>query len=278
MPNKFRIVFIGDVCGKPGRKMVHKGVPLIRAFLQPDMVIANGENSAGGLGITRETAQELFEGGVDLISGGNHIWDKKDGLELIENDPRIVRPGNYPDGVPGRGSVLVSHHKSPFLLVNVQGRVFMEPVVDNPFTYLNKVLEEYSVKVILVDFHAEATAEKQAMGFFLDGRVSVVLGTHTHVPTGDLRILRSGTAFQSDVGMCGSLDSVIGMRYEPVLKRFLTGMYHKFEVAGENPIMDCSLIDVDIDTGRAAYTRAFRFYSDSFEKQLEEYTSESPHS
>ncbi len=274
MPNNFRIVFIGDVCGKPGRKMVGKGVPLIRAFLQPDIVIANGENSAGGLGITHDTARELFDGGVDLISGGNHIWDKKDGLELIEHDPRIVRPGNYPEGVPGRGSILVSHHKAPLLIVNVQGRVFMEPVVDNPFTYMGKVLEGYEAKVILVDFHAEATAEKQAMGYFLDGKVSAVLGTHTHVPTGDLRVLRNGTAFQCDVGMTGSLDSVIGMRHEPVLKRFLTGMYHKFEVAGDNPIMDCSLIDVDADTGRAFYTRAFRFYSDTIEKQLEEYTSQ----
>lgn len=273
MPNKFRIVFIGDVCGKPGRKMVRKAVPLFKAFLQPDIVIANGENSAGGLGITKITADELFESGIDLISGGNHMWDKREGIDLIEQDMRIVRPGNYPDGVPGRGSILVAHHKAPLLLVNIQGRVFMEPVVDNPFTHMTKLLEEYEAKIIVVDFHAEATAEKQAMGYHLDGKVSAVLGTHTHVPTGDLRILRNGTAFQSDVGMTGSLDSVIGMRHEPVLKRFLTGMYHKFEVAGDNPILDCSLIDVDIRSGRALFVRSFRFYEETIEPQLEEYTS-----
>ncbi len=273
MPNKFRIVFIGDVCGKPGRKMVRKAVPLFKAFLQPDIVIANGENSAGGLGITKITADELFESGIDLISGGNHMWDKREGIDLIEQDMRIVRPGNYPDGVPGRGSILAAHHKAPLLLVNIQGRVFMEPVVDNPFTHMTKLLEEYEAKIIVVDFHAEATAEKQAMGYHLDGKVSAVLGTHTHVPTGDLRILRNGTAFQSDVGMTGSLDSVIGMRYEPVLKRFLTGMYHKFEVAGDNPILDCSLIDVDIRSGRALFTKSFRFYEETIELQLEEYTS-----
>lgn len=268
MPNKFRIIFIGDVCGNPGRRMVQKGVPLMRAFMQPDLVIANGENSAGGLGITRATAEEIFNSEVDLITGGNHIWDKKEGLDLIEHEMRIVRPGNYPDGVPGRGSILLAHHKATVLVVNVLGRVFMEPVVDNPFSYLDKILSEYDARIILVDFHAEATAEKQAMGFFLDGRVSAVLGTHTHVPTADLRILQKGTAYQSDVGMTGALDSVIGMRHEPVLKRFLTGMYHKFEVATDNPILDCSLIDVDIKTGRALFVRAFRFYNDTFEEQL----------
>ncbi len=274
MPNRFRIIFIGDVCGKPGRKILSKGLPLIRAFLQPDLVIANGENSAGGLGITRATADEMFASEVDLVTGGNHIWDKREGLDLIDQDLRIVRPGNYPEGVPGRGSILYSHHKAPCLIVNVLGRVFMEPVVDNPFTYMDKVLNEYEAKVILVDFHAEASAEKQAMGFFLDGRVSAVLGTHTHVPTADLRILKNGTAYQTDVGMTGALDSVIGMRSEPVTKRFLTGMYHKFEVAAENPILDCSLIDVDIRTGKAVYTRAFRFYDKSIEEQLNRCTEE----
>jgi len=276
MPNKFRIVFIGDVCGKPGRKILKNGVPLLRAFLQPDLVIANGENSAGGLGITRATADEMFACGLDLLTGGNHIWDKREGLDLIEHDMRIVRPGNYPDGVPGRGSILLSHHKAPCLIVNVMGRVFMEPVVDNPFTYMSKVIKEYDAKVIFVDFHAEASAEKQAMGFFLDGHVSAVLGTHTHVPTADFRILKKGTAYQTDVGMTGSLDSVIGMRSEPVLNRFLTGMYHKFEVAGDNPILDCNLIDVDINTGKALYTRAFRFYNETIEEQLNQCASEIP--
>lgn len=270
MPNNFRIVFIGDVCGKPGRRILKKGVPLLKAFLQPDLVVANGENSAGGLGITRATADELFDCEVDIITGGNHIWDKKEALELLEQEPRIVRPGNYPEGVPGRGSIFFSHHKSNCLIVNALGRVFMDPVVDNPFTYVDKVLAEYDARVILVDFHAEASAEKQAMGFFLDGRVSAVLGTHTHVPTGDLRILSKGTAYQTDVGMTGALDSVIGMRSEPVIKRFLTGMYHKFEVAGENPILDCSLIDVDLETGRAIRTASFRFFDETFESQLEE--------
>lgn len=268
MPNSLRIVFIGDVCGKYGRSILKKSVPLIRAFMQPDLVIVNGENSAGGLGITKATAQELFDSDIDIITGGNHIWDKKEAVEFIDKEPRIVRPGNYPEGIPGNGSVLLAHHKAPCLIINVLGRVFMDPVADNPFTYMDKVLKEYDAKVIFVDFHAEATAEKQTMGFFLDGRVSAVLGTHTHVPTADLRILAKGTAYQTDVGMTGSLDSVIGMRYEPILQRFLTGINQKFEVASENLILDATLMDIDIRTGRTQKARSFRLRDKTVEEQL----------
>lgn len=266
---KFRIVFIGDISGKYGRRILGKALPMIRIKYEPDLVIANGENSAGGLGIIPKTAYEIFQAGVDVITTGNHVWDKKEGVDLLKEDSRILRPLNFPPSAPGRGhTVFRSDNKGEALIVNLQGRVFMDPVVDNPFLAIDDLLKNRLEKVIFVDFHAEATAEKQAMGFYLDGRVSAVLGTHTHVQTTDLRILDNGTAYQSDVGMTGSLDSVIGMKREPVIKKFISGVNQRFEVAGGYLILDMSVVDVDTASGKAVHTEYLRLFEDTYQQQL----------
>ncbi|MCP5048011.1 MAG: TIGR00282 family metallophosphoesterase [bacterium] len=273
MPGKtnktFRIVFVGDICGKFGRKFLGKALPLIRIKYSPNIVIANGENAAGGLGITRKTAAEIFETGVDVITGGNHIWDKKEALQLLNEEEHIVRPMNFPPGTPGNGHfVFRTHDNVEILIANIQGRVFMEPVVDNPFLAIDKLLETAKQKIIFVDFHTEATAEKQAMGFYLDGRVSAVLGTHTHVQTADIRVLGNGTAYQTDVGMTGSYNSVIGMKAEPIIRKFLTGINQKFEVARENAILDMAIIDINKSDGKAVNVESTKIFESSYEKQL----------
>ncbi len=268
--NNVRLVFIGDVIGRFGRKYLKRVLPSIKFTFSPDIVIANGENSAGGLGIITKTAEELFCSGVDFITTGNHIWDKKDSQELLKNETRIIRPMNFPVSNPGNGYCdFRIENGLDVTIVNLQGRVFMEPVVDNPFVIIDDFLSENRNKLVFVDFHAEATAEKQAMGFFLDGRVSAVVGTHTHVQTADLRILENGTAYQSDVGMTGSLDSVIGMRTEPIVQKFLTGINQRFEVAKGNMILDMTLIDIDAQSGKAVNTMCLRLYEEQFEQQLE---------
>ncbi|MEN8154090.1 MAG: TIGR00282 family metallophosphoesterase [Acidobacteriota bacterium] len=268
-PSKVRIFFIGDVIGKPGRRLVEKSLYLIKKKYKPDLVIANGENSAGGLGIIPKTASELFSSGVDVITSGNHVWDKREALELLDNNEMIIRPLNYPKSVPGKGYCIYNiKDKGEIVVVNLQGRVFMEPVVDNPFIIIEDWLKTIKSKIIIVDFHAEATAEKQAMGFFLDGKVGAFLGTHTHVPTADLRILANGTAYQSDVGMTGSLDSVIGMKRKPVIDKFITGINQRWEVAKNNTIMDMAIIDFDINTGRAVSAESHRFYNDKIEQEF----------
>jgi 2',3'-cyclic-nucleotide 2'-phosphodiesterase len=264
-----RIIFIGDICGKYGRRFLGKALPLIKIKYSPDLVVANGENSAGGLGITRKTAYEILDTGVDIVTGGNHTWDKKEAVELVKEEKRVIRPMNFPEDTPGNGYYIFQQNGLPeIMVINLQGRVFMEPVVDNPFLHIDKLLKETKQKIILVDFHAEATAEKQAMGFYLDGRVSAVLGTHTHVQTADLRILENGTAYQTDVGMTGALDSVIGMKVEPVLRKFITGINQKFEVARDNPILDMVCLDIDKNTGKAVNAEAVRFLESTLEKQV----------
>ncbi len=267
--HSFRIAFIGDVVGKYGRRFLTKALPLIKEKYNPHLVIANGENSAGGLGITQKTAKQIFDAGVDIITGGNHIWDKKEALDLLKQEDRIIRPLNFPDSTPGKG-YYVFHTQDDVegIIINLQGRVFMEPVVDNPFLIIDRFLEENSYPITLIDFHAEATAEKQAMGFYLDGRVSAVLGTHTHVQTADLRILEKGTAFQCDVGMTGALDSVIGMKIEPVIKKFLTGINHRFEVEKKNLILDMTILDIDITTGSTVDIEALKLFESHLEEQL----------
>jgi len=267
--DRVRIVFIGDIIGRYGRKYLKRVLPSIRQTFEPDIVIANGENSAGGLGIITKTAEELFGSGVDFITTGNHIWDKKDAQDLLKREPRIIRPMNFPSDNPGSGYYDYKLDGGLFLtIVNLQGRVFMEPVVDNPFVVVDDFLNENKNKLVFVDFHAEATAEKQALGFFLDGRVSAVVGTHTHVQTADLRILENGTAYQSDVGMTGSVDSVIGMRKEPIVQKFLTGINQRFEVAKGSMILDMTLIDIDARTGKAVNTMYLRLFEEEFEQQL----------
>ncbi len=244
-----RILMVGDVIGKPGRRAVKGLVPALRQEHSIDLVIANGENTAGGFGITLETAYELLDNGVDVLTSGNHIWDQKEIIHHMDEGLPLIRPANYPDA-PGRGSLVQGN----VLVINLMGRVFMSPL-DCPFKTADRVLQETSdagiPPVVIVDFHAEATSEKQALGWYLDGRVSAVFGTHTHVGTVDAKILPKGTAYVSDVGMTGPMDSVIGSEASAVLDRFLTGMPQRLPVASGPVLLNSVMIDVDQETGKA---------------------------
>ena len=267
-----RVFFIGDIIGKYGRYFLTKILLPLKRKYKPDLIIANGENSAGGLGIIEKTADEIFSAGVDVITSGNHIWDKKEVFLLLKQNKYVLRPMNFPESVPGKGILDYSFKDGKKIsIINLQGRVFMEPVSDNPFIAMDKVLKRITNKMILVDFHAEATAEKQAMGFYLDGRVSAVLGTHTHVPTTDHRILSNGTAYQTDVGMTGSLDSIIGMKKKPIIDKFLTGIHHRFEVAKPNQILDMTIIDINTNSGIAERIDSKRYYQSTFIEELKEF-------
>lgn len=248
-----RILFIGDIVGKPGRKTLSLLLPSIKEKHKPHITIVNGENAAGGFGITPDVADDIFSMGVDVITSGNHIWDKKEIMEYLDRERRILRPANYPDSSPGRGSVILKVDEGRRIgVINLQGRVFMENI-DCPFKAVIKEIEKISseTKIIIVDFHAEATSEKAAMGWYLDGKVSAVIGTHTHVQTADERILPEKTAFISDVGMVGSWYSVIGLEKEAVIKRFLTNIPQKFEPATKQLKLDGVIVDVDDITGCA---------------------------
>jgi len=269
-PSLFRLVFIGDVIGRHGRRMVSKSLPRIRERFEPHLVIANGENSAGGLGIVPKSAGQLFDSGIDLITTGNHIWDKREAAkEVLKNDPRVIRPLNFPPKAPGKGYHEFHIEGVDFLLINLQGRVFMEPVSENPFNCVDLFLqsrgEREKNRIVMVDFHGEATAEKQAMGYFLDGRVSAILGTHTHIQTSDFRILPGGSAYQTDVGMTGTLDSVIGMKKEPILAKFIDGMGRRFEVVNGEQIIEMTVVDVDRATGKAVSGDYHRWYERDFD-------------
>jgi metallophosphoesterase (TIGR00282 family) len=242
-----KILFIGDIVGKPGRRALRAFLPKTLDEYGVDLTIANGENSAAGLGITASVSEELFKLGVDVITSGNHIWDKREALTLLPKDNRILRPLNYPPGTPGVGSVVVKARGGiPVGIINLEGRVFMRPN-DCPFRAAEKEIENISgeAPVIIVDFHAEATSEKLAMGWFLDGKATAVLGTHTHVQTADERILPKGTAFITDVGMTGPSDSVIGVKHDIIVRRFLTALPEKFETAKEYPQFQAVVIDTD---------------------------------
>jgi len=245
-----RILMIGDVIGKPGREAVRAVLPDLKREKSIDFVICNGENTAGGFGITADTATELLESGVDVLTSGNHIWDKKEIIPYMDEGLPLIRPANYPDA-PGRGHL----SSRGVTVVNLMGRVFMGPL-DCPFraadALLDQLKEEGESRVIIVDFHAEATSEKQAMGWYLDGRVSGVFGTHTHVGTVDARILPKGTAYLTDVGMTGPVDSVIGSDKDAVLERFLTSMPHRLPVAIGSCVLNAVLVDVDEETGNAS--------------------------
>ena len=244
-----RILMIGDIIGQPGRKAVRALLPEMKAELQIDLVIANGENTAGGFGITQDTAYQLLESGVDILTSGNHIWDQKEIIPYMDEGLPLIRPANYPDA-PGRGYWI----EGDVMVLNLMGRVFM-PTLDCPFRTATRILEEVhqtgAPKVIVVDFHAEATSEKQAMGWYLDGRVSAVLGTHTHVGTVDTRVLPRGTAYLTDVGMTGPMDSVIGSDTSAVLERFLTGMPQRLTVGGGSVVLNSAMVDVDAESGKA---------------------------
>jgi metallophosphoesterase (TIGR00282 family) len=248
-----RILFIGDIVGAPGRRIVVERLEDIIANEQADLVIANGENSASGFGITPRLTEELLSMGIEVLSGGNHIWDRKEILDFIPREPRLLRPANFPAASPGRGLFRgTSRQGIPYAVLCLQGRIFMASNED-PFSTADRELASLDpqTKVILVDIHAEATSEKQAMGWYLDGRVSAVVGTHTHVPTADERILPNGTAYITDVGMTGPHDSVIGMEKGAIIKRFLDGLPARFEVATGDIQMNAVFIEVDSLSGRA---------------------------
>lgn len=248
-----KLLFIGDVVGKPGRAAVRYWVPRLRQDEGVQCVIANGENSAGGSGITVDTAQELFDAGVDAITSGDHLWDQKDVVRLLASEPRFVRPVNYPPDTPGHGyTVLSLPGLTPVGVLNVQGRTFM-PDLDNPFVAAAAAVDvlRRATPIVLVDIHAEATSEKIALGRYLDGRVSAVVGTHTHVQTADEQIFPGGTAFLCDAGFTGPHESVLGREIEPIIRRFLTHQPQRFEVASGRVQLQGAIMDVDDTTGRA---------------------------
>lgn len=255
MNQHIRILLIGDIMGRPGRQAVHKLVPRWRSERRVDFVLANVENCAGGKGVTGSTVRELFDSGIDVATTGNHVWDNKDVFNVIDSEPRLLRPANYPPWaeVPGRGTAIVESESGVAIgVLNLQGRVFMEPL-ECPFHTADVLLEELRGRtpIVLVDFHAEATSEKQAMGWHLDGRASAVFGTHTHVQTADERLLPNGTAYMTDLGMTGAQDSVIGMKPEEVLVRFRRALPSRFEVAEKNVALCGAIVTVDVATGRA---------------------------
>jgi metallophosphoesterase (TIGR00282 family) len=240
---------IGDVVGKLGRRTVAAVLPDIRLTHRVDIVIINGENTAGGRGLTTATAEELYKAGADVITSGNHIWENREIYPALDSDARILRPLNYPEGAPGHGV----YRRNGFAVVNIMGRTFMGAALDCPFRAMDAALADLKdCKVIIVDFHAEATSEKISMGFYLDGRVSAVIGTHTHVPTSDTRILPGGAAYVTDLGMVGAVRSVLGMAVEPVIERFLMQLPNRFDPEDKGPaVFNAVLIDIDESTGRA---------------------------
>lgn len=248
-----KILFIGDIIGKPGRGAVKKLLPALTAEHGIDFVVANGENAAGGFGLTQSVAEELFHAGIHALTSGNHLWDKKEIEPLLPREPRILKPANYPDSAPGFShGVYKTASGQKIGVLCLQGQVFMPPI-DSPFRAADRVVAQLrkETDIILCDIHAEATSEKVALGWHLDGKVSALVGTHTHVMTADERILPKGTAYLTDAGMTGGFDSVIGMEKKDVLERFHTGLNTKFEVADKDVRLNAVLVEIDDRSGRA---------------------------
>lgn len=251
------LLFIGDVVGAPGHRVLAAHLPALRERFKLDLVVANGENVAGGFGVTREAARALFALGVDVISNGNHAWDKREALEYIVTEPRLLRPHNYPPGTPGSGWYVTTARGVKVGVLNLMGTVFMHPTLACPFRAADEALAQKpgDVRVVLVDFHAETTSEKWSMAWHLSGRVSAVVGTHTHVPTADERVLPGHTAYISDVGMTGCYHSVIGMDIQKTLRRFLLKLPERFDAAQGKATLCGVVIDVDEQTGRSRSIR-----------------------
>jgi metallophosphoesterase (TIGR00282 family) len=251
-----KLLFIGDIVGRPGRDLVRRHVRALAASLDADLVIANGENAAGGAGITRENMYEILGAGVDVITTGNHVWDKRETLEFIVNEPRLIRPANYPEGTPGNGSCVVTAKNGVRVgVINAMGRVFLH-AIDDPFRAADREIarvKEDGAQVIFIDFHAETTSEKLAFSYYVDGRVAAVIGTHTHVQTADERILAGGTACLSDAGMTGPHDGVIGMDRDAVIARFMSGLPGRFETASGDPRLNGVLVTVDEHSASATH-------------------------
>jgi metallophosphoesterase (TIGR00282 family) len=249
-----RILFLGDVVGEPGRRAVNELIPVMKKEYGLDFVIVNGENAAGGRGITPKISIDLLRAGTSVITTGDHIWDQKEILSYIDTEPRLLRPLNYPEGTPGQGSVVLETAKGKVGVINVQGRTFTQPILENPFRALASAVEEMrkETPVIFIDVHAETTSEKIAIGRFLDGRVSAVIGTHTHVQTSDEQIFPGGTAFLCDAGMCGPVESILGREIAPIIKRFFDSLPTSFPVAKGPVALSGAIIDIDETTGRAS--------------------------
>ena len=249
-----KLLFLGDIVGRPGRDLIRRHVRALATHHGADLVIANGENAAGGAGITRENMLEILSSGVDVITTGNHVWDKRETLEFIGNEPRLLRPANYPEGTPGAGSYVVAAKNGVRVgVINVMGRVFLH-AIDDPFRAAEREIARVrgdGAQVIFVDMHAETTSEKIALSYYLDGMVTAVIGTHTHVQTADERILAGGTACLTDVGMTGPHDGVIGIEKAAIIGRFVSGLPARFETASGDPKMHGVVIDVDESNGRA---------------------------
>lgn len=247
------VLFIGDIVGKPGRQIVKALLPKLKEEYKIEFVVANAENAAGGFGITENIAKEIFSYGVDLITTGNHVWDKKEAVAYIAKEPRVLRPLNYPAGVPGAGSILIKTRKDNLIAVlNVSGRIFMS-LLECPFKTTREEIKKIKqqTNLIFIDFHAEATSEKMAFAYYFDGQVSAVVGTHTHVQTADERILPKGTAYITDAGMTGPEDSIIGFKKEEIIEKFLDNMPRKFEVPSSSAILSGVVLEVDLDSGLA---------------------------
>lgn len=256
--SNYSILFLGDIVGKPGRLAVKEGLPSLVETYKPLFVLANGENSAGGVGITPSIAEEIFRAGVDAITLGNHAFNKREIYDYLRGDRPIVRPANLPPQAPGRGVCVIERDDVRLAVVNLCGRVFLD-TYDDPFRAIDSILDSLDTTHVWIDFHAEATSEKIAFGYYLDGRATAVVGTHTHVPTADERVLPGGTAYITDVGMCGPVDSVLGMDREVILHRFLTTLPTKFEVADTPGVISGVVVNVRKEDGRAESIRRVTF-------------------
>lgn len=260
-----RLLFLGDVVGKPGRRLVRHALPELRETLALDLVIANAENASGGLGVTPKSAQNLLNSGVDMLTSGNHVWRYKDIYSYLEQETRMLRPGNYPEGAPGAGArVYTTAGGVKYAVLNLLGRTYMQPV-DCPFKMADTLLAELpeDVKIRIVDFHAEATSEKIALAYYLDGKVSAVVGTHTHVQTNDARVLENGAAAITDVGMCGIMHSILGMDVDIIVDKFVNGLPKRFDLAKKGPTaLHGALMDFDETTGRALRCETFTHWED----------------
>jgi metallophosphoesterase (TIGR00282 family) len=260
-----RVLILGDVMGRPARRVVRDLVPSLIRNEKIDLAVANAENAAGGMGVDLKSVGELFGAGLQVLTSGNHIWKKKEIFPYLDAKPNLIRPANYPEGAPGRGWCEWQNQGGlTALIINIQGRVFMPNHVDDPFRCVDRILKEHSrhSRVVIVDVHAEATSEKNALGWYLDGRASVVYGTHTHIQTADERVLPLGTAYITDVGLCGAFDSVIGMDKEIVIEGFITQLPRRFEVAQDGVVLQGIIVDIDERTGKARAINRLRVHAD----------------
>ncbi|UMZ73480.1 TIGR00282 family metallophosphoesterase [Natranaerofaba carboxydovora] len=247
-----RLLMVGDIVGRPGRNCARDLLPKIKENYKVDFVIANGENAAGGLGINRKTADELFNYEIDVLTMGNHVWDKKEIYNFVDSEERLLVPANYPPGTPGKGYKVYEKNGVKIGVINLSGRVFMEEL-DCPFRAADEIIKSiaHKTEMIFLDFHAEATSEKLALAYYLDGRISALIGTHTHVQTADERIFTNGLAYLTDVGMTGPIESILGMEHESIVKKFLTKLPCRFEVAGGDVQLNAAVIDIDEKSGKS---------------------------